>query len=63
MAQIEQINEEKRLLKIAITESIERMNEIVSGAEISIDIALNYHTSAFGKKKLVRSDIDVSVKL
>lgn len=63
MTQLEQINEEKRFLKSLIAESIVRMNEILSGAEIGIEIKLNYHVSSSGKKKLIRSDIDITTKL
>jgi len=63
MTQLEQINEEKRLLKEAISKSVTRMNEIIEGAKMNIDIQLHYHISSGNKTKLAKVDIETRLEL
>ena len=64
MTQLEQINNEKESLKKSIIEHVERLNHIVEGSEMGINIILHYHKSESNiNPKLVKCDVDIKLEI
>lgn len=62
MTQLEQINQEKELLKKQIQESVIKINTILDGTEMKIDIDLTFYKSEINNKtKLLKTDIDITL--
>lgn len=62
MTQLEQINQEKELLKKQIQESVSQINEIVEGTKMEINICTHY-VESLNFVKLVKTDIDIKLTI